>query len=134
MVKPNFLKLMTLACLFAVGHVLNLRADDVDYRYVRPFGSRNLVWMPRSSFAVIGGQIYPLSPNVSSTPPAPNTWLSFRHPFTHAFVSVPVSLPNGVPRISQHPDSVVYNYGAVSVTIHFLRDGSVNVSYNSSIS
>jgi hypothetical protein len=130
MMTPRFLKLTSLTVFLAAEICTTGRADDSEFHYVRPIGSRNVVWMPRSSFAVVGGQIYYFPTNTTAAPPTPNTWLSFRHPITHAYVNVPVALPNGVPRISQHPDRVVYNYGAVSVTIHFVHDGSVNVSYN----
>jgi len=123
----NLPALTAIAILLVGGS--NLLADD--FRYVRPAGSRTLVWQPRDSVAFLGNQVYFFPTNISSQPPPPNQWLSFQHPFTHAYVSVPVALPPGVPRLEQRSDRVIYDYGFISVVIHFLRDGSVNVSYNS---
>jgi hypothetical protein len=86
---------------------------------------------PRDSFAFIGGQVYSLGPTaVNQSPPVPNSWLNFRHPHTHAYVIVPVALPNGTPAIERAFDRIIYKYASVEVVIHFVRDGSVNVSYN----
>jgi hypothetical protein len=126
-----FLSLTGVASLLIAGIGPNLRADDNEFRFVRPYGSRTLIWRPRDSVAIVGGQIFYLPADVTSRPPAPNNWLTFRHPYTHAYVSVPVALPNGTPRILQHTDRVIYDYGSLSVNIQFARDGSVNVSYNS---
>jgi hypothetical protein len=127
----HFLSLTGVASLLIAAIGPNLRADDSEFRYVRPYGSRTLIWRARDSVAIVGGQIFYASGDVTSRPPAPNNWLSFRHPYTQAYVSVPVALPNGTPRIYNHTDRVVYDYGALSVAIQFARDGSVNVSYNS---
>jgi len=126
-----FLILTGVASLLVALIGPNLRADDSDFRYIRPYGSQSLIWRPRDTVAVVGGQIFYLPTGVSSRPPAPNNWLTFRHPYTQSYVSVPVALPSGTPRILQQTDRVVYDYGSVSVTIQFARDGSVNVSYNS---
>jgi len=122
-------RLAALACLLAAGLVTFIRADDSDFHYIRPYGSRAMYFTPRSSYAVVGGQVYYL-PSPSSQPPAPNIWLNFRHPFTHAYVSVPVALPSGTPKVEQRSDRLIYDYGSVAVVIHFVRDGSVNVSYD----
>lgn len=126
----NFLKFTAVASLLAAGFVPCAPADESDFHYVRPYGSRSLIWRPRDSFAVVGGQVYYSPADLTSRPPTPNNWLTFRHPYTQAYVSVPVSLPDGMPRIVQHTDRVIYDYGLVSVIIHFVRDGSVNVAYN----
>ena len=124
-----FPRLAALGCLLTAGPFASLRAEDTDFRYVRPYGSRAMFFTPRSSFAYVGGQVYYL-PSPSTQPPAPNTWLNFRHPYTHAYVSVPVALPNGTPRVEHRSDRLIYDYGFVAVVIHFIRDGSVNVSYD----
>ena len=124
-------KFIAVVSLLTMGLASGVRADDTDFRYVRPYGGRVMNFWPRDSFAFIGGQVYPLTiENPSSQPPAPNTWLNFRHPYTHAYVTVPVSLPAGIPKVERQLDRIIYNYGFVTVVIHFVRDGSVNVSYN----
>jgi hypothetical protein len=124
-----FPRVAVLAGLLSFGLVADVRGDDNDFHYVRPYGSRAMYFTPRSSYAFVGGQLYYL-PSPTSQPPAPNTWLNFRHPSTHAYVSVPVALPNGTPKIEHRSDRIIYDYGAVAVVIHFVRDGSVNVSYD----
>jgi hypothetical protein len=126
----NLLPLTAIAILLVGGS--NLLADD--FRYVRPAGSRTLIWQPRDSVAFVGNQVYVFPASVQSQPPTPNQWLSFQHPFTHAYVSVPVALPPGMPRLEQRSDRVIYDYSFMSIVILFLRDGSVNVSYNSKTS
>jgi hypothetical protein len=123
-----FPRVAALACLLTAG-ALNARADDSTFRYVQPSGSRTMLFTPRSSFAFIGGQVYDL-PSPTAQPPIPNQVLSFRHPYTHAYMSVPVALPNGAPKVEQRSDRLIYDYGFVAVVIHFVRDGSVNVSYD----
>jgi hypothetical protein len=123
------LKLAALGCLLTAGSFASLRADETDFHYVRPYGSRAMFFTPRSSFAYIGGQVY-YPPSPASQPPPPNTWLNFRHPYTHAYVSVPVALPNGMPKVEHRNDRLIYDYGSVAVVFHFVRDGSVNVSYD----
>jgi hypothetical protein len=127
----KLLPLTPVAILLVGGLASNLHADDLGFRYVRPTGSRTLVWQPRDSVAFVGNQVYFFPTSVSSQPPTPNQWLSFQHPFTHAYVSVPVRLPPGMPRLEQRSDRVIYDYGIISIVIQFVRDGSVNVSYNS---
>src|SRR5262245_1929495 len=93
-----FPRLTALAFLLMAGLIADVRADDSDFHYVRPYGSRAMFFTPRSSFAYIGGQVYYL-PSPTLQPPTPNSWLNFRHPYTHAYVSVPVALPNGTPKV-----------------------------------
>ena len=107
------------------------RAEDVHYHYVRPNGSSFVAFSPRPSYAFIRGRLYPLPPVPQPEPPPPNTWLQFRHPYTHSYVTVPVNLPNGIPRIENRGDRIIYNYPGYSVVIHFVRDGSVDVGYQS---
>jgi hypothetical protein len=127
----NLPALTAVSILLVGGLASGLRADDVGFRYVRPTGSRTLVWQPRDSVAFVGNQVYFFPTSLQSQPPAPTQWLSLRHPFTHAYVSVPVALPSGTPRLEQRSDRLIYDYGFMSIVILFLRDGSVNVSYNS---
>jgi hypothetical protein len=127
----NLPALTAVSILLVGGLASGLRADDVGFRYVRPTGSRTLVWQPRDSVAFVGNQVFVFPTSLQSQPPAPTQWLSLRHPFTHAYVSVPVALPSGTPRLEQRSDRLIYDYGFMSIVILFLRDGSVNVSYNS---
>jgi hypothetical protein len=127
-------KIIAVASLLTAGLASGIRADDTDFRYVRPYGGRVMNFWPHESFAFIGGQVYPLTGNPSSQPPAPNSWLNFRHPYTHAYVTVPVAFPPGMPRVERQGDRIIYDYVYTTVVIHFVRDGSVNVSYNPKMS
>jgi hypothetical protein len=68
-------------------------------------------------------------------PPPPRTTyhLTYRHPYTGRWVTVPVGLPAGTPRIQYWTARVQYNYGSYVVEVRFLRDGSVDVVYNSGL-
>jgi hypothetical protein len=63
----------------------------------------------------------------------PNQMVTFRHPYTGRNVTVPLRLPEGPPRLEHRSDRIVYNYGDYTVEARFLRDGSVDVVYNSGL-
>jgi hypothetical protein len=63
----------------------------------------------------------------------PNQMVTFRHPYTGRNVTVPLRLPDGPPRLEHRSDRIVYNYGDYTVETRFLRDGSVDVVYNSGL-
>jgi len=65
--------------------------------------------------------------------PRPTHLVTFLHPYTGQHVTVPLTLPEGTPRLEYRPDRVVYNYGSYTVEAQFLRDGSVDVVYNSGL-
>jgi hypothetical protein len=131
MFVPCQIKKSALVAFLLLAITKSASAQDIHYHYVRPNGSSLAAFSPRPSYAFIRGRVYYFSPLPQLDPPPPNTWLQFRHPFTHSYVTVPVNLPNGIPRIENHHDRVLYNYGDYSVVIHFVRDGSVDVSYKS---
>lgn len=59
--------------------------------------------------------------------------VTFRHPYSCGNVKVPLALPEGTPRISYERSAVVYTYGFYTVRVEFLRDGGVDVIYNSGL-
>jgi hypothetical protein len=61
----------------------------------------------------------------------PTHMVTFRHPFTNQYVTVPLAFPEGTPRIEYRRDRIIYNYGSYTVEAHFLPDGSVDAVYNS---
>ena len=61
----------------------------------------------------------------------PNQMVTFRHPFTGRNVTVPIRLPAGTPSMVHRADGIIYNYGDYTVEARFLRDGAVDVIYNS---
>ena len=65
--------------------------------------------------------------------PGPAAPVAFTHPFTGSPVTVPLALPVGTPTIEHVRNSIAYNYGSYAVEVRFLRDGSVDVIYNSGL-
>ncbi len=59
--------------------------------------------------------------------------VTFRHPFSGQNVAVPLALPPGTPQLTYQPDAVVYTYTQYTIRVVFLRDGSVDVVYNSGL-
>jgi hypothetical protein len=65
--------------------------------------------------------------------PRPTHLVTFVHPFTHQQITVPLAFPEGTPRLEYRRDRVIYNYGSYTVEALFLRDGSVDVIYDSGL-
>jgi hypothetical protein len=61
----------------------------------------------------------------------PTQLVTFRHPCNGGLVTVPLALPDDLPRIEHVRDRIVFNYGSYTVSVQFLPDGSVDVIYNS---
>ena len=62
--------------------------------------------------------------------PQPTHYVTFRHPYTLAPVTVPMTFPLGTPRLEHTPTRIVYNYGSYAVEARFQPDGSVDVIYD----
>src|SRR5262249_11929418 len=71
--------------------------------------------------------------NPTARPLIVNVEAPFRHPYTGRTVIVPLSLPEGTPRIEHVRNRVVYNYGSYTVEVRFLPDGSFDVIYDSGL-
>jgi hypothetical protein len=124
-------KRWTLAASLLVAWAGAASGQEIHYQYVRLKGNNVMPLPAQPSYVYIRGRVYYFSPPPQPVPPAPNTWLEFLHPYSHAYVVVPVNLPNAIPQIENRDDRVVYKYGGYSVVIQFVRDGSVNVTYQS---
>src|SRR5439155_22659206 len=61
----------------------------------------------------------------------PNQMVTIRHPYTGQNVTVPLTLPQGTPRLEYRSDRVIYNYGSYVVEVRFFPDGAVDTFYNS---
>jgi hypothetical protein len=59
--------------------------------------------------------------------------VTYRHAFTGQLLSVPISFPEGTPRIEYLTNRIMYNYGSYTVEAVFLPDGSVDVVYDSGL-
>jgi hypothetical protein len=62
--------------------------------------------------------------------PPPTHYVTFRHPYTLAPVTVPMTFAPGTPRLEHTPTRIVYNYGSYTVEARFQPDGSVDVIYD----
>jgi hypothetical protein len=63
----------------------------------------------------------------------PTHMACFHHPYTGGNVTVPMRLPEDLPRVEHRYDRIIYNYGSYTVETVFLPDGSVDVVYNSGL-
>ena len=61
----------------------------------------------------------------------PNQMVTFRHPYHGRLATLPLTLPEGTPRLEHRADRIVYNYGSYVVEVRFIADGTVDVVYNS---
>jgi hypothetical protein len=69
--------------------------------------------------------------DTSYRPVRPTHLVTYRHPYTGRTVTIPLTLPEGTPRVEHRWNQVIFNYGSYTVEAHFLPDGSVDVVYNS---
>jgi hypothetical protein len=63
----------------------------------------------------------------------PNQMVTFRHPYGGRLVTVPLTLPQGTPRLEHRADRSVFNYGSYTVEVRYFPDGTVDVVYNSGL-
>jgi len=125
--------LLVLVVLLAASQ-LPLYAEQVAFRYMPTAanGSTSLYrgsdGAPGERRAWWGGPARAFNQEVRAT-----HIVTFKHPYNNQNVSVPLTLPDGTPRIDYATDRVIYNYGAYMVTSRFLPDGSVEVIYNSGL-
>jgi hypothetical protein len=69
--------------------------------------------------------------STGGTPPRATNIVSYRHPYTGRAARVPIAFPLGTPNIQYRGDRVVYDYDTFAVSVRFLPDGSVEVTYDS---
>ena len=65
--------------------------------------------------------------------PAPTHIVTFRHPNTNQNVHVPMTFPQGTPRILTLSDRIQYNWSGYQVTARFLPSGAVETIYNNGV-
>jgi len=85
------------------------------------------------AYAFAGGEKLSTFGTVLSTggPPRATNIVSYRHPYTGRPARVPIAFPLGTPNVQYRGDRVVYDYDTFTVSVRFLTDGSVEVTYNS---
>jgi hypothetical protein len=63
----------------------------------------------------------------------PTYMVTFYNPVTKCRVTVPLALPDDTPRLEYRPNRVTFDYGTYYVTVTFLADGSVDVTYDNGL-
>lgn len=108
-------------------------AEQVRFRFVPSSQPGVLVQVPAGPGGALGERRATAlsAPQPYNAAVRPNQMVTFRHPFTGGNVTVPLRLPDSTPLIQHRPDRVIFNYGSYAVEARFLRDGSVEVVYNS---
>jgi hypothetical protein len=84
------------------------------------------VGAPGERLSVFGRQPY-------CSMPRPTCTVTFRHPVSGCLLRVPLALPPDTPTIQHRSDRVNYNYGSYAVEVHFLPDGSLDVTYSNGL-
>src|SRR6516225_9561389 len=109
-------------------------AGRVRYHYAPVDASGNTTMRPGNGGGP-GEQVsrfgFSTEPYVSQ--PRPTHLASFRHSYSGRQITVPLTLPEGTPRIEHRRNRIVYNYGSDVVEVHFLSDGSADVIYDSGL-
>ena len=129
--------------LFAIALVVaaylaapaGVRADSLRFRYLPTGPGGALVQAPAGPDGTLGE----LRTGLSTAPKpyagnySPNRLVTFRHPYTSRNVTVPMKLPDNVPRIEHIRDRVRFTYTTYHIDVRFLPDGAVDVVYNSGL-
>jgi len=119
------------ACLFVSPDQAN--AEYVRFRFVPADACGAMAQVPAGPGGALGEQLngFGLRPQPYQGVMRPNQMVTFLHPFNGRNVTVPLTLPQGTPRLEYRTDRIVYNYGGYIVEARFIPDGSVDVVYNS---
>jgi len=108
-------------------------AEQVRFRFVPINACGAVAQVPAGPNGALGEQLtgFGLNPQPYSRTLRPNQMVTFRHPYNGRYVTVPLTLPQGTPRLEHRADRIVYNYGSYIVEARFFMDGSVETVYNS---
>ena len=125
---------------FAVAGILLLAsglaaAGEVRFHYVPVDSCGNTALKPACPCGAVGERVswFGTVHEQFNNQPRPTHLVTFRHPYTVRNVTVAMAFPVGTPRVEILPTRVVYHYGSYSVEARFIRDGSVDVVYNSGL-
>lgn len=125
-----------LSLLVILGSALapaDVQGEAVRFRFVPTDSCGTLKQVPAGPEGALGEQLtgFGLRPQPFHRMFRPNQMVTFRHPFHGRNVTVPLTLPEGTPRLEHRSDRIVYNYGSYVVEVRFFADGSADVLYNS---
>jgi hypothetical protein len=131
MVSRRFPVWSLLILLF--GTMGEAAAEQLRFHYVPVDAAGNTTLQPNGC----GGAGERLNVLGTSRPdngqPRPTHLVTFRHPWTARNVTVPMTFPEGTPRLEYRAARVIFNYGSYTVEAQFFRDGSVDVVYDSGL-
>jgi hypothetical protein len=108
-------------------------AELVRFRYVPADACGTMAQVPAGPNGALGEQLtgFGMRPQPFTRNFRPNQMVTFRHPYNGRNVTLPLTLPQGTPRLEHAGDRIIYNYGTYVVEARFSRDGSVDIVYNS---
>jgi hypothetical protein len=132
-----FLTCGFLALLMFGSGATTAPAEVVRYHYsptvVSGYSSTSLKVGPNGSSGEWSPSLIGLRKEAYYQQPNATHMVTFRHPYTGQDITVPIAFPQGTPQVTYQPDTIVYNYTQYQIRVQFLRDGSVDVVYNSGI-
>src|SRR5262249_24317219 len=108
-------------------------AEQVRFHFAPADACGNMTQVPAGPNGALGEQLTGLGlrPQPYTRAFRPNQMLTFRHPYNGRNVTLPLTLPQGTPRLEHRGAAVVFNYGTYVVEACFFTDGSVDIIYNS---
>ncbi len=133
--KPHSRCALTIPLLASLVFVSPAAAEVVRLRYAPQDAGATTVMKPADPGMPTGTRTSRLGlrREVYFCEPRYNYLGEYGHWHTGQRVTVPLSLPTDTPRVEQTWRGIIYNYGSYTVEVHFLRDGSVEVVYNSGL-
>jgi hypothetical protein len=124
---------LLIVIMLAGAHVAPIEAEQVRFRFVPIDACGTTSQVPAGPNGALGEQLtgFGMRPQPFQRTFRPNQIVTFRHPYTGRNITVPLTLPEGTPRLQTLADRIVYNYGSYMVEARFMPDGSVEIVYNS---
>src|ERR1700758_2860634 len=119
---PMRIKILVATCISCLLAFANQAgAEYVRFRYVPVDACGNMTQVPAGPGGALGEQLngFGLRPQPYPGVMRTNQLVTFRHPFNGRNVTVPLTLPQGNPRLEYQADRIVYNYGAYVVEARF---------------
>jgi hypothetical protein len=122
-----------LVYLLVAAQPSSARAEQVRFRFVPTDACGTMAQVPAGPNGAMCEQLtgFGRRPQPYNRTFRPNQLVTFRHPYNTRNVTVPLTLPQGEPRLRYLSDRIVYDYGSYVVEARFFPDGSVETVYNS---
>jgi hypothetical protein len=76
----------------------------------------------------LGGPVAPLYQL-----PTPTHLVTFHHCLTGQDLKVPMTVPDGIPRLEYRANRLIYNYGSYQIHAVFNPEGTITIIYNSGV-